>query len=64
MNLIVDIFTTLLLTRFTGLNTVGFTTFNKDGVHKFKLFKEENTLKDIKILEGGSNYQNRQLFVK
>ena len=48
----------------TGINTVGFTTFNKDGIHKFKLFKEEKTLKDIKILDGGSNYQNRQLFVK
>ena len=45
-------------------HTVGFTTFNKDGIHKFKLFKEEKTLKDIKILDGGSNYQNRQLFVK
>ena len=48
----------------TGINTVGFTTFNKDGIHKFKLFKEEKTLKNIKILDGGSNYQNRQLFVK
>ncbi len=48
----------------TGINTVGFTTFNKGGVHKFKLFKEENTLKDIKVLDGGNNYQNRQLFVK
>ena len=48
----------------SGINTVGFTTFNKDGVHKFKLLKEQNTLSDIRVLDGGSNYQNRELFVK
>ena len=50
----------------SGINTVGFTTFNsgKKGLHKFKLSKEENTLKDVRVIDGGENYQNRQLFVK
>ena len=47
-----------------GINTVGFTTFNKGGIHKFKLLKEENTLRDIRVVNQGDNYQNRQLFVK
>ena len=48
----------------SGINTVGFTTIgNTGGVHIFKLKNEENTLKDIRVLDGGSNYQNRQLFV-
>ena len=47
-----------------GINTVGFTTFSKNGTHKFKLLKEQLTLSDIKIINAGSNYQNRQLFVK
>ena len=46
-----------------GINTVGFTTISKNGIHKFKLSKEQNTLKDIKVIDGGQNYQNRQLFV-
>ena len=25
---------------------------------------QENTLKDIRVIDGGSNYENRQLFVK
>ena len=47
-----------------GINTVGFTTFSKNGTHKFKLLKEQLTLSDIKVVNAGSNYQNRQLFVK
>ena len=47
-----------------GINTVGFTTTNKIGVHKFKLFSNEKTLKDIRVLDGGSGYENRQVFVK
>ena len=27
-----------------GINTVGFTTVSKNGIHKFKLLKEQNTL--------------------
>ena len=33
-----------------GINTVGFTTISKNGIHKFKLSKEQNTLKDIKVI--------------
>ena len=47
-----------------GINTVGFTTSNKIGVHKFKLYYDEKTLKDIRVLDGGSGYENRQVFVK
>ena len=47
-----------------GINTVGFTTANKIGVHKFKLYYDEKTLKDIRVLDGGSGYENRQVFVK
>ena len=49
----------------SGINTVGFTTLGQTGgVHIFQLKNEENTLKDIRIIDGGSGYQNRQLFVK
>ena len=48
----------------TGINTVGFTTFNKGGTHKFRLLKEQNTLRDVRVLNQGDSYENRQLFVK
>jgi len=47
-----------------GINTVGFTTTNKIGIHKFKLYYDEKTLKDIRVIDGGSGYENRQVFVK
>ena len=47
-----------------GINTVGFTTTNKVGIHKFKLLDAENTLKDIKVINSGTGYENRQVFVK
>ena len=47
-----------------GINTVGFTTTNKIGVHKFKLLSKEKTLKDIRVIDGGSGYENRQVYVK
>ena len=47
-----------------GINTVGFTTTNKIGIHKFKLLNGQNNLKDIRVIDGGSNYENRQVFVK
>ena len=46
----------------TGINTVGFTTFNKGGIHKFKLLRDEKTLKDVRVLDGGE-FENRQAFV-
>ena len=48
----------------SGINTVGFTTSNKIGIHKFKLLSDQKTLSDIKVIDGGSGYQNRQVFVK
>ena len=47
-----------------GINTVGFTTANKIGTHIFQVWNEENTLKDIRVLNSGSGYENRQLYVK
>ena len=47
-----------------GINTVGFTTTNKIGVHKFRLLNKEKTLKDVRVIDGGSGYENRQVFVK
>ena len=47
-----------------GINTVGFTTTNKIGVHKFKSYYNEKTLHDIQVIDGGSGYENRQVFVK
>ena len=35
-----------------GINTVGFTTFSKNGIHKFKLLKEQLTLSDINVVNG------------
>ena len=48
---------------YVGLNTVGFTTENTAGIHKFRTL-EKNTLRDIKVIEPGSGYQNRNLYVK
>ena len=47
-----------------GINTIGFTTSNLSGVHKFRLLEYKNVLADIKVLNSGSNYQNKKLFVK
>ena len=47
-----------------GINTVGFTTTNKIGIHKFKLLNEQQSLKDIRVIDGGHGYENRQVFVK
>lgn len=48
---------------FVGINTVGITTENNGGVHKFRTL-EKNTLRTIKVLNSGSGYENRQLYVK
>ena len=47
-----------------GINTIGFTTTSNSGIHRFRTFNGKKTLKSIKVIEGGSNYQNRQLNVK
>jgi hypothetical protein len=46
----------------SGINTVGFTTIGTSGTHKFKT-EPKKTLTDIKIINPGSNYQNRKLRV-
>ena len=51
------------LDRLSGINTVGFTTENAGGVHKFITF-EKDTLKAINVINPGSGYQNRKLIVK
>ena len=48
----------------SGINTVGFTTASNSGIHKFRTAESKNTLKYIKVVDSGSGYQNRQLYVK
>jgi len=47
----------------SGINTVGLTTAQKSGIHKFKLYNAQNTLRSIKVLDPGSGYQHRSLKV-
>ena len=47
-----------------GINTVGFTTVNSQGTHKFKLLNKKNHLRSVVIEDAGSNYTNRKLIVK
>lgn len=48
----------------SGINTVGFTTTNNSGIHKFRSLLPEKVLSDVKVLSGGSGYTNRKLQVK
>jgi len=47
-----------------GINTVGFTTIGNSGIHIFKSANPLLTLKEIKVINGGDGYENRQLIVK
>ena len=47
-----------------GVNTVGFTTVNTQGTHKFKLLNEKNHLRSVVVENPGSDYINRKLIVK
>ncbi|NBU81802.1 MAG: YHYH protein, partial [Flavobacteriaceae bacterium] len=47
----------------SGINTVGFTTVNTNGIHKFRSLSYEKVLTDIKVINGGF-YENRKLIVK
>jgi hypothetical protein len=49
---------------YVGINTVGFTTASNVGIHKFRIYDDKNTLESIKVINPGSNYQNRKLIVK
>jgi|688.fasta_scaffold02221_10 hypothetical protein len=46
----------------SGINTVGFTTIGTSGIQKF-VTGTKNTLTHIKVLNGGSGYQNKKLRV-
>ena len=48
----------------SGINTVGFTTSVSQGIHKFRLFDPKQTLREIKVVNPGSGYENRKLTVQ
>ena len=48
----------------SGINTVGFTTIATNGIHKFRMFESQNTLKSVKVLDSGKGYSNRKLNIK
>ncbi len=46
-----------------GLNTVGFSTTNTLGIHRFRTSNKRSILTGIKVLEGGT-YENKELIIK
>ena len=48
----------------SGISTVGFTTSVTQGIHKFRLFDPKQTLREIRVINPGSGYENRKLTVK
>jgi hypothetical protein len=46
-----------------GINTIGITTNASSGLHKFRTLSK-NTLRSVKVLNSGSGYQFRKLYVK
>ena len=46
-----------------GINTVGFTTINTGGIHKFRHYDPTKVLSQIRVVDGGSGYSNRVLRV-
>ena len=47
----------------SGINTVGFTTINTGGMHKFRELEAKDVISEFKILNPGSGYENRNLKV-
>jgi hypothetical protein len=47
----------------SGINTVSFNGTNTGGTHKFSTAAFKNTISEIKILNGGNGYTNRELIV-
>jgi len=45
----------------SGINTVGFTTTNTLGIHKFRVFDGRNTISSLKVINSGSGYENRKV---
>ena len=48
----------------SGINTIGFTTEFVSGIHKFRTFDSQKIIKEIKVINSGSGYQNRKLYIK
>jgi hypothetical protein len=48
----------------SGINTIGITTTNTQGIHKFKQARSKKVLKNIKIINSGSKFQNRKIIIK
>jgi len=46
-----------------GINTVGFTTSNKVGIHKFIPATPKTGIENIEVINGGNGYTNRKLIV-
>ena len=47
-----------------GINTVGFTTAETSGIHKFRTKKANNTISKISIINAGTDFENRTLIVQ
>jgi hypothetical protein len=47
----------------SGINTVSFNGTNTGGIHKFSTAAFKNTISEIKILNGGNGYTNRELII-
>jgi hypothetical protein len=47
----------------SGINTVSFNGINNGGIHKFSTAAFKKTISEIKILDGGTGYTNRELIV-
>lgn len=47
----------------SGINTVKFNGISAGGIHKFSTAAFKNTISEIKILNGGNGYTNRELIV-
>ena len=47
-----------------GINTVGFTTAETSGIHKFRTKKSNNTISKISIINEGTDFENRKLIVQ
>jgi hypothetical protein len=47
----------------SGINTISFNGTNNGGTHKFSTAAFKNTISEIKILNGGNGYTNRELIV-
>ena len=47
-----------------GINTVGFTTAETSGIHKFRTKKSNNTISKISVVDTGTEFENRKLIVQ